>query len=84
MRLKTLASKQVIDVENGEKLGILGRADLVIEPETGRIKSLIIMNNGIMGIGKSRKEVMIDWEQITTIGEDTILLKSKKMREFGS
>ncbi|KHE72967.1 YlmC/YmxH family sporulation protein [Halobacillus sp. BBL2006] len=69
MRLKSLAKKEVIDIENGTKLGVLGKADLIIEPESGKIKSLIILNQGF------RKELVIDWGQITTIGEDTILLR---------
>ncbi|WP_226578882.1 YlmC/YmxH family sporulation protein [Halobacillus litoralis] len=75
MRMKSLAKKEVIDVESGVKLGVLGRADLIIDPESGDIKSLIIMNQGLIGFGASRKELTIDWNQIETIGEDTILLK---------
>ncbi|SFF71081.1 sporulation protein, YlmC/YmxH family [Halobacillus alkaliphilus] len=76
MRLKSLAKKEVIDVENGQKLGVLGRADLIFDPGTGKIQSIVIQNNGITGIGPARKELIIDWEQIETIGEDTILLKN--------
>ncbi|WP_035505257.1 YlmC/YmxH family sporulation protein [Halobacillus karajensis] len=75
MRMKSLAKKEVINVENGEKLGVLGRADLIIDPESGLIKSLVIMNNGLIGFGSSKKEMVIDWSQIETIGEETILLK---------
>ncbi len=75
MRMKSLSRKEVIDVENGVKLGVLGRADLIIDPESGTIKSLVILNDGIIGFGKARKELTIDWEQIQTIGDDTILLK---------
>ncbi|MGI8315139.1 YlmC/YmxH family sporulation protein [Halobacillus mangrovi] len=75
MRLKSLAKKEVIDVESGAKLGVLGKADLIIEPESGQIKSLVILNHSLMGIGSMRKEMVINWEQITTIGEDIILLR---------
>ncbi|WP_041601320.1 YlmC/YmxH family sporulation protein [Halobacillus halophilus] len=75
MRLKSLAKKEVINVENGQKLGVLGRADLIFDPSTGKIQSIVIQNNGITGIGPARKELIIEWEQIKTIGADTILLK---------
>ncbi|SFK27929.1 sporulation protein, YlmC/YmxH family [Halobacillus dabanensis] len=75
MRMKSLSRKEVINVENGEKLGVLGRADLIIDPESGTIKSLVILNDGLIGFGKSRKELTIAWDQIQTIGDDTILLK---------
>ncbi|WP_027954253.1 YlmC/YmxH family sporulation protein [Halobacillus kuroshimensis] len=77
MRMKAMAKKEVIDVDNGEKLGVLGRADLIIDPDTGRIISLVILNHGVIGIGSSKREMTIDWEQIQTIGEHTILLKRK-------
>ncbi|WP_244151618.1 YlmC/YmxH family sporulation protein [Halobacillus dabanensis] len=73
--MKSLSRKEVINVENGEKLGVLGRADLIIDPESGTIKSLVILNDGLIGFGKSRKELTIAWDQIQTIGDDTILLK---------
>jgi YlmC/YmxH family sporulation protein len=75
MRMKSLSKKEVIDVENGVKLGVLGSADLIIDPESGIIKSLVILSDGLIGFGKARKELTIDWGQIQTIGEDTILLK---------
>ncbi|ARI77459.1 YlmC/YmxH family sporulation protein [Halobacillus mangrovi] len=75
MRLKSLAKKEVIDVESGAKLGVLGKADLIIDPESGQIESLVILNLSLMGIGSMRKEMVINWEQIITIGEDTILLR---------
>lgn len=73
--MKSLSRKEVIDIENGEKLGVLGRADLIIDPESGTIKSLVILSDGLIGFGNGRKELTIDWSQIQTIGEDTILLK---------
>ncbi|MGV2620103.1 UNVERIFIED_CONTAM: YlmC/YmxH family sporulation protein [Halobacillus marinus] len=72
--MKSLAKKQVIDVDNGEKLGVLGKADLIIDPASGTIKSLVIMNHGLIGIGTSKKELTIEWSQIKTIGDETILL----------
>ncbi|MFQ3543282.1 YlmC/YmxH family sporulation protein [Halobacillus rhizosphaerae] len=76
MRLKSLASKEVIDVENGQKLGVLGKADLIINPDTGEIKSLVLLNSGIMRLSSARKHATLDWTQIAAIGEDTILIKS--------
>ena len=76
MRLKSLSKKQVIDIENGQKLGILGNADLVFDPETGSILSLVVVNQSMMGT--SKQALSISWEQIETIGEDTILLKRGK------
>ncbi|WP_079529893.1 YlmC/YmxH family sporulation protein [Halobacillus hunanensis] len=72
MRLKELSQKEVIDVDEGKKLGILGKADLIVDPDNGLIQSLIILNEGLF---KSRDHIEIEWKQISIIGEDTILLK---------
>nr|WP_220127168.1 YlmC/YmxH family sporulation protein [Halobacillus locisalis] len=74
--MKSLAKKQVIDIENGQKLGILGNADLVFDPETGSILSLVVINQSMMGT--SKQAFSISWDQIETIGEETILLKRGK------
>ncbi|UOR12682.1 YlmC/YmxH family sporulation protein [Halobacillus amylolyticus] len=74
MRLRELSQKEVIDVEEGKKLGILGKADLIVDPD-GLIQSLIILNEGLF---KSRDSIEIEWKQISIIGEDTILLKKHR------
>ncbi|MCP3026072.1 YlmC/YmxH family sporulation protein [Halobacillus sp. A5] len=73
MRLKQLSSKEVIDIKEGKKLGVLGQADLTINPESGEILSLIILNKGLF---HSRGEIVIDWNHVEIIGEDTILINS--------
>lgn len=75
--MKSLSKKEVIDVDKGEKLGVLGRADLIIDPESGEILSLVIMNHGLIGFGSSKRELTIEWNQIQTIGDDTILIKKQ-------
>ncbi|RWZ60443.1 YlmC/YmxH family sporulation protein [Halobacillus fulvus] len=72
MRLTSLSNKEVIDIDRGQKLGILGRADLTFDPQTGDILTLIVLNHRF----GSTKEMMIDWGQISTIGKETILIKS--------
>ncbi|MFC7320494.1 YlmC/YmxH family sporulation protein [Halobacillus campisalis] len=71
MRLRHLASKEVIDVREGKKLGILGQADLTIDPNSGRILSLIVLNRGLF---HSKTETVIEWDYVEIIGEDTILI----------
>nr|WP_229734825.1 YlmC/YmxH family sporulation protein [Halobacillus andaensis] len=74
VRLKQLSSKEVIDVKEGRKLGVLGQADLKIDPDSGEIISLIILNKGLF---HSRAETVIDWNHVEIIGEDTILINNE-------
>ncbi|MCA0969089.1 YlmC/YmxH family sporulation protein [Halobacillus litoralis] len=78
MRLTSLSHKEVVDIHSGEKLGVLGKADLVIDPESGAILSLVIMNQSLFGRGNAKQSFSVSWEQIETIGEDIILLNQRK------
>jgi sporulation protein YlmC with PRC-barrel domain len=39
MRWSEFSDKEIIDLYNGERLGIMGNADLTVHPETGRIET---------------------------------------------
>ncbi|WP_082234149.1 YlmC/YmxH family sporulation protein [Halobacillus massiliensis] len=71
MRMKKLALKEVIDMKDGKKLGVLGQADINFDPVSGEIQSLVIFNRSLF---QTKSELVIDWAQIEAIGEDTILI----------
>lgn len=68
-----LQKKEVVLMHSGEKLGMI--EDLEINEEQGKIIAIIVSNHAIKGaIFQKLEEVIIDWEQITTIGRDIILI----------
>ncbi|WP_254434270.1 YlmC/YmxH family sporulation protein [Halobacillus sp. Marseille-Q1614] len=69
--MKKLALKEVIDLKEGKKLGVLGQADINFDPESGQIISLVIFNRSLF---QTKSELVIDWSQVQAIGEDTILI----------
>lgn len=73
MRLSDLQSKEIINISNGKRLGLI--IDVVIDIN-GNIKSLILEDKK----GKrfsGREEYELDWKQISKIGDDIILIKDK-------
>lgn len=68
-----LRSREVIDVVNGRRLGMV--TDLEIDAETGRIMALVVPgSHRLLGwIGKN-DEIVIPWEKIHKIGVDVILV----------
>ncbi len=74
MRLSELAGKDMIDVQTGTRIGVLGSADLLIDEETGKIDSILLSAGGF-GF-KRRDETVIPWAAIHKIGPDMILLSS--------
>jgi YlmC/YmxH family sporulation protein len=74
MRLSQLGGKEIIDLKNGERLGILGETDLEIDDRTGHIKSLLIPVPKMFGFKKDQEEVRIYWKHIKKIGTDMIII----------
>ncbi|MBX6378763.1 MAG: YlmC/YmxH family sporulation protein, partial [Clostridia bacterium] len=46
MRWSELAGKEIINLHDGARLGRLGEADLLLDPETGTIESLLVSAGG--------------------------------------
>ncbi len=75
MRYKDISGKEIINVTQGSRLGILGQTDLEIDIETGQIKSFIIPNYKWFGLKKEGAEIRIPWDSIKKIGEDMIMIE---------
>ena len=46
MRLSELSGREIVNINDGARLGRIGDADLVIEPRSGRIKRLLLPLGG--------------------------------------
>jgi YlmC/YmxH family sporulation protein len=73
MRWSELAEKELIDLVNGERLGLMGEADLVVDPSSGRVKSLVLSGGGTL-FRKKREEITIDWGTIRKIGPEMVIV----------
>lgn len=74
MRLSEISGKEIIDLEKGERLGILGQTDLEINEQTGHIEALIIPTLKWFGLRKQGAEVRVPWNNIKKIGTDMIII----------
>ncbi|AEJ39870.1 sporulation protein, YlmC/YmxH family [Sulfobacillus acidophilus TPY] len=72
MRMSELASKDIINLTNGGRLGSLGDSDLVIDPDTGRILTIIVSPRGRFHQKGQRLE--IPWEAIRRIGPEVMIV----------
>ena len=76
MRYKDISGKEIVDVDQGARLGILGQTDLEINEKTGKIEAFIIPNYKWFGLKKEGEETKIHWNSIKKIGEDMIMVES--------
>ncbi|ALX47480.1 YlmC/YmxH family sporulation protein [Lentibacillus amyloliquefaciens] len=76
MRYKDISSKEIVDINQGTRLGVLGQTDLEIDEKTGQIESFIIPNYKWFGLKKEGADAKIRWRSIRKIGEDMIMIES--------
>lgn len=73
MRLSDLQSKDIINIANGKKIGVL--IDVVIDCKCGKILALVIDESSrITSIFTQSDELEIPWCNIIKIGEDVIIV----------
>ncbi len=74
MKISDLQSKDIVNMENGKRLGNL--TDLDINLSTGQIDAIIINGTGKMMsfFNRETQEFVIPWSNIVKIGNDVILV----------
>ena len=78
MRFKELGDKEIINVNEGTRLGVLGQTDLEIDVDSGQIVSFIVSNYKWFGLVKEGDETKIHWDSIKKIGEDMIMIETDR------
>lgn len=71
MRLSDLQSKDIINMNDGKKVGSI--IDVSITDD-GRMDNLIVESGGFFSKLSNRNEIEIKWSQVKKIGEDVILV----------
>jgi len=76
MRLSDLQTKEVVNISDGKRVGVI--IDVLIEPTSSKIKGFILEERKGKKFFGGLEESEISFEQIIKIGEDVILVDSKK------
>ncbi len=72
-RIDELKDKQVVCVKNG---GILGNvSDIEFDTESGQLTAIVIFGkNHFLGLFGKENDIVIPWDEIEVIGNETILV----------
>lgn len=74
MRLSDLQNKDIVNIIDGKNIGNI--IDIKIDESSGNIVSLIIEpNKNFLSFFNKGTDTEINWQNITKIGEDVILVK---------
>lgn len=67
------ANKEIVNVKNGIKIGYAD--DIVFDIKTAKATAIIVYGRGrFFGLFGRDEDMIIEWEHIEMIGEDTILV----------
>lgn len=73
MRLSELQRKDIINLNNGKKVGRI--IDVELNRETGQMQNIIIETSKVFrSMFSNEKDVSIKFDQIKKLGEDVILV----------
>src|SRR5699024_5657473 len=75
MRYQDISGKEIIDINTGSRLGMLGQTDLQITEHTGPIDAIIIPDYIWFGFKTEDTKISITWEMLSKIGKDIILVE---------
>jgi len=71
-----MAGKEIINVFDGARLGVVGESDMIINPETGQITSVIVpRKSNFINFWMDRQHMLIPWESIRKIGQEIIIVE---------
>ena len=73
VRLSDLRDRDVINVNDGKRMGVI--SDLELDMEKGIIRALILLGSGgFMGVLARKNDLTIPWERVKKIGVDAVLV----------
>ena len=75
MRLSELSGKEVINIYDGARLGVIGDADMVVDINTGELQSIILpQRSGAFSFWMDRQHLIIPWAAVKKIGNEVIIV----------
>lgn len=81
MLFSEFAGKVLVNIENGEVLGNIGDADLLVDELTGEIDSILLpAHNHMITKGHDDAFVSIKWKDVRKIGPEIIVVEMDSTR----
>ena len=76
MMLNELGGKEIVNLNNGERLGIIADSDIIVDEETGKILTLLVPERKLQfKIFGENESMEIPWESIRKIGNDMVIVE---------
>ena len=76
MKLSELNGKEIVNLNDGGRLGIIAETDIAVDKKSGKIQSLLIPDKRMQFKLFAEKFIIeIPWNSIRKIGNDMIIIE---------
>lgn len=76
MRMGELAGKEIVNIYDGARLGVVGESDITIDTESGYVDSIILpLKSNIITFWVDRQNLIIPWKAVKKIGAEVIIVE---------
>lgn len=76
MRASEFDGKEVIEINTGERLGVIQKSELLVNTDTGLVEALIFIKHGWGGREKETRT--IPWRQIRKISDELVIFEGQR------
>jgi YlmC/YmxH family sporulation protein len=75
LRFSDLVGKEIINIFDGVRLGTIGDSDMIIDPDSGEVVSIILPGrSNFINLWIDRQEMEIPWSSVKKIGSEVIIV----------
>lgn len=78
MRLSELGGKEILNINDGARLGIIADSDLIIDEKSGKILALLVPDRRSQlrfFSFNEKNDIEIPWSAVKKIGNDMIIIE---------
>ena len=75
IRLSDLTGKNVVNLYDGTRLGVIYEPNISFDTDTGRLKTLYLDGrNGFTGLWSEKNSLQIPWDSVHKIGQEVVIV----------
>ncbi len=87
MRLSQMAGKEIVNITDGSRLGVVGQSDMTIDPDSGEIYSITMPRRpNMLNVWTGSQELVVPWEAVKKVGTEVIVVEldqtQPRLRKF--
>lgn len=76
MRMCDLAGKEIVNIYNGARLGVVGESDISVDMGSGEILQIILpKRSSFFSLWGDRQQLVIPWDAVKKIGTEVIIVE---------